>query len=327
MDMRITHIIKTAISGLSLLASASGFAASENLPVNYVSIPAYNLITDTLFNLSPMEAGKRNPFLMSLVCDLARGDISQQDVAQRLSHEKIDPQKLMQTGTIGVLILMGEPSDRQLACAAYLATSLFLPTNTAAYFRKVEQIVPVEGQPKEKQEKSSWLPWKSSKEQTPAPQEVKKEQTVFNQSRFIQDKKNQLAVARATAQLYGVIAQNIPNKVAVDWATRQQQITEIARLYAGDYLKSVTSFYNADVKNPLTLEQITRSGYSVRNSTGHRIVKTGDEIQLFYQGVVWLGNGMILGKDYFVDITLFPATTKRVAAPVVRTGAATTKKK
>jgi hypothetical protein len=288
-------LIKTAVGGLSLLIATVGYAAPQDLPVKFVSVPSYSIITDTLFNLTPLVAGKRNTFLMQQICDLARGDATQQDVNQRLIQNNIDPMQLAKAGAAGMLVLKSEITDRQLACAAYLATSLFQPVDMTSYYPQ--------GQKAPEKEESSWLPWRSAKEE-------KAENRRFQSDRFIHDSKVQLAVARATAQLYAVIAQNVPQQPISDWKTRQQQIAEVLKNYAAEYLKSIDSFYKAEAGAALSLDYLTASSYSVHNANGNRLVKKGEDMELFSRGVTWLGNGMIIGKNYFVDITILAAPAK-----------------
>lgn len=287
--MRLT-LIKTAVGGLSLLTAATGFAASQDLPVRFVSVPAYSIITDTLFNLTPQVAGKRNTFLMQQICDLARGDATQQEVNQRLIQNKVDPMQLAKLGVPGMLVLKSEREERQLACAAFLATSLFQPVDMTSYYL----------QDKKEKEKSSWLPWRPTKEE-------RTEKSDFLRDRFIHDAQVQLAVARATAQLYAVIAQNIPPQPIGDWKTRQQQITDVVKHYAPDYLNAITSFYKAEGSGALTLDYVTSNSYSVRNTFGNRLVKNSEDVELYSRGVTWFGKGMIIGKSYFVDIAIIAA--------------------
>lgn len=291
--MRFHFLLKTAFGGLSLL-TASAFATPQDLPVKYVGVPAYNIITDTLFNLTPLVDGKRDTFFMKQICDLARGDASQQQVDQRLRQNKMDPQQLASSGIAGMLVTQGGRADRQLACTAYLASSLFLPTSMADYRQQTTTF-------------TRWLPWRSrDDDKTPGG-------PGFDQARFNTDARIQLALARATAQLYAVVAQNIPTRSSAEWATRQQQIAESVRHYAPEYLKSIDSFYRAESNTPLTLESATDDGYSVRNANGNRLVKTGENIELFSRGVTWLGGGKIIGRDYFVDIAIIPAPAKPAA--------------
>lgn len=291
--MRFHFLLKTAFGGLSLL-TATALAIPQDLPVKSVSVPAYNIITDTLFNLTPLVAGKRDIFYMKQICDLARGDASQQQVDQRLRQNKMDPQQLASSGIAGMLVTQGGRADRQLACTAYLASSLLLPTSMADYRQQTTTF-------------TRWLPWRSrDDDKTPGG-------PGFDQARFNTDARIQLALARATAQLYAVVAQNIPTRSSAEWATRQQQIAEILRHYAPEYLKSIDSFYRAESNTPLTLESATDDGYSVRNANGNRLVKTGENIELFSRGVTWLGGGKIIGRDYFVDIAIIPAPAKPAA--------------
>lgn len=292
------------MGGLTLLASASIFAAPQDLPIKYVSAPAYNIITDALFDLTPQLAGKRNNFLMEQICALARGETTQTDVDRRLRQQNIDIRKLKQIGELGDLVTTGTLHERQTACTAYLATSLFLNEDNRVYFKNVASEAPT-AQPAEA-ERSGWAFWKTESKKPPSPPAVKKESMVFNQVRFIQDARLKMAVARATAQLYAVIAQNIQASSPVSAQTYRQYIAAIVQSYAEEYLKSIETFYLGDDNKILKLENITANGYSVSNISGNRLVKNGENIQLLSRGVPWLGEGKIMGGDYFVKIAIAP---------------------
>lgn len=314
--------IRTAAGGLTLLAGASTFAAPQDLPIKYISAPAYNIITDTLFNLTPLLAGKRNNFLMQQVCDLARGNTTQPDVNRQLRQNKIDIQKLSLTGDLGYLATTGTLHERQTACAAWLATSVFLSEDNQAYFKKVVSEVPAP-QPTQV-ESSGWAFWKTESKTPPSPPTIKKESVVFNQARFIQDARFKMAVARATAQLYAVTAQNIQASSPVSAQTYHEYIVAIVQNYAAEYLKSVDTFYRSDDNKTLTLESITASGYSLRNTIGNRLVKNGESIQLLSRDVPWLGGGKIMGADYYVKIAIVPIMKEK---PVVKSPPAKSAKK
>ncbi len=294
--MSVSNVIKTAVGGLLLLAVEQAVAAPQDLPVKTISVPAYNMITDTLQSIMPTIEGKRNDFAMQQICALARGEKTQQDVITTLKEKGVDTAKIPRSGSVASLLVNGDKEQQQMTCAVYLANSVFAPVNNGGYFSKQ----PTKEKADKKEAKSSgWSFWKSDKQQTTS---EKTEQIVFNQPQFIHDAQVKMAIVQATAQMYAVIAENIQNEKDQYWAGYQQKIAGIVYNYAPEYLRKITMFYKSNSAKSLVPVNVTLNSFTVANATGDVLTQQAGNVMFTSKGVPWFGSGKILGKEYFSDV-------------------------
>ena len=295
--MSVTHVIKTAAGGLLLLAAQQTLAAPQDLPVKTISVPAYNMITDTLHAIAPTIEGKRNEFAMQQICALARGDKTQQDVNDLLKQQGVDIAKLPKSGSVASLLINGDKEQQQMSCAVYLATSVFEPVNNGAYFLKQQ----AKEKTDQKKKSSGWSFWKSDKKEEAQPQT---EKVVFNQPQFLADAQIKMAIVQATAQMYAVIAENIQGQKTKYWADYEQRIASIVYNYAPEYLRKINVFYKNGVSKSLMPVNVSLNSFTVANNSGDVLTQQAGNVMFTSKGVPWFGNGKILGKDYFSDVTV-----------------------
>ncbi|HBE9079628.1 hypothetical protein [Serratia fonticola] len=291
--MKMYHkLLKTAVGGLIGLASCQVLSAPADLSVKSISVPAYNLISDTLIEITPQVKGKRNEFMMQLVCDLARGGRNQQEVNQILKQNNIDAKAIPLQGNALSLLVNNDKEQQQTACASFVATSIFFPANNSVFFDKKND------------EKNS-------------------EPARLNQEAFAREMKVRMSIAQATAQFYAVIANNLKKDKNMSWADYQQDVASITESYAAEYLNSIKKIYNAN-QATYTPVAITIDGLDVIDSRGLELVQTPNISVLKSRGVDWLGNGKILGKEYFVEIRVIDskspvrATEEKAAGKIKR---------
>ncbi|HII4350443.1 TPA: hypothetical protein ACY4O8_001357 [Enterobacter cloacae] len=289
-------------------------AAPQDLPVKSISVPAWNVITDTLFVMTPAVNGKRNDFLMRMVCGLARGDITQQQVNATLAEKKVNINGIPESGSPLSLLVNGNVTQQATTCAAYLASSLFMPADNQQYFD--EKKVP--SQPRVDEGNGFWQRLTGKKTTTKNTPE--KQEYVLNTVRFEQGAKEKIALAQATAQFYAIIAKNIQSAVPLSYAAYQKRTADVVRNYAGEYLRSIGQFYLSQDKAHFTAMTVDMGSFRVENSTGNAFQMQGSDFLLTARGVPWFGNGKILGKDYFVDVAI-------IATPAVAEGKVQTKQK
>ncbi len=292
--MRINStLIRTAVlGGLIGLMSCQAISAPADLNVKSISVPAYSLITDALIAATPTVKGQRNDAVMQLVCDLARGTKSQQQVNDVLKQNNVDVENIPATGNALSLLVNKNAAMQSTACTAFIATSLFTPVNNSALFDTVK-----EGKDQDH-------------DKSKAKDQVK---VTLNPEKFAQEMRLRLAISQATAQMYAVIASNLSKDGNLSWADQQNDVVRIVARYAPQYLQSVKNIYLAD-QATYTPVSITGNSYDVIDSNGHQLMQNAQGPVLLYRGVEWLGNGKILGKEYFVDVRVIdsgsPAVTK-----------------
>lgn len=268
-------LLKVALCGLISLTSSLLCAAPADLSVKSISVPAYNLITDTLIGMTPQVKGKRNEFMMQLVCDLARGSRSQQQVNEILKQNNVDVEGIPPAGNAMSLLVNNDKRQQQTACVSFIATSIFYPSDNSVFFNKKKDDKGVES-------------------------------ASLDHDAFAREMKVRMSIAQATAQFYAVIANNLKKDKNMTWVDHQQDVANITESYAPEFLNSIKNIFNAN-QATYTPVAITVDGLDVIDSRGLELVQTPNISVLKSRGVDWLGNGKILGKEYFVDIRVMDA--------------------
>ncbi|WMY73536.1 hypothetical protein RHD99_19105 [Buttiauxella selenatireducens] len=278
------NLIKTAVGGLLFLTSCHAFSAASDLNVKSINVPSYNLIVDALNNMNAAN-GNRNDFVMQQICDLARGDKSQQDVQDVLAKNNIDPNTIPAQGALSSLMVNGDRAAQAYTCATYVATTLSQLTDNASLYDKT------------KDKKGNV-------------------DTKLNSAKFASEMRIKMSMAQANAQLFAVIASNLPTSGNLTWDDYQRSIARTVYNYAPEYLRLMKVLYTSDTAkySPGT---ITKSTLSAADNQGRELQITPKGQVLISRGVVWLGNGKILGKEYFSPVTII-ASAKPVVTESVK---------
>lgn len=306
---------RSALMVMLASLSASGMAAAESpaaattTTVAVMSIPAYTLITDSLNSLVPKVNGKVNEQVMSLVCDMARGDRVRSDIIRALENSKVNVAAVPVQGSPLSVLVHGDTRQQQSVCASYLATSLFdAPDNVRYRSMKKEQV----SEEKLLPAPAKWKVWEAQKTETVT---TEREVPVWDTAKFAQDVKVQVTLAKATAQLYALLASNLGNQPQTATMVDARVKQSLADL-AGDYLSSVQQMYRDTQEQTMTVKQLNETGYAVSDGGGNILQRSDAGLRLTYRGIEWLGNGKILGKDHFVNLSLRDIPVA-VAEPVV----------
>lgn len=112
-----------------------------------------------------------------------------------------------------------------------------------------------------------------------------------------------MSLAQATAQLYAVIAGNLPYSENSSFSEYQQSVARTVYNYAPEYLRLMKVLYTADTAK-YTAGNITKSTLSVADNQGKELQITPLGPVLISRGVMWLGQGKILGMDYFSPVVV-----------------------
>lgn len=270
-----------SIFGLILLA-ISAAASGEGLVTNVIGYPLVTLINDSLTQMVPKVKGQRNNFVMQLVCDMARGDKTQQDVLTQLNQHGVNGADIPQKGHPLSLLVNGERPQQQQACLAYIATTLLYPPDNAFLLER--------------------------KEGGGAP--------VINTAQASREFAIRLAIAEATARLYAVIASNISADKGLSFTSYRRQIEEIALQYAPVYLQSIKIAFNKHPDPQVKIGRLEGLNYAVTDGDGREIGWNDGVFFYKKRGIDWLAGGAILGQQYRVEVAAFAmAPAKPVAKP------------
>ncbi|WP_058914428.1 hypothetical protein [Entomohabitans teleogrylli] len=283
--------------GMAAAESPAAVPAPVTTTVAVMSVPAYTLITDTLDGMVPKVNGKVNEQVMRLVCDLARGDRSRTDILRALQNSQVNVAAVPVQGSPLSVLVHGDARAQQSVCAAYLATSLFSAPDNLRY-RSVKKVQVQEE--KALPPPAKWKVWEAQKMETV----TREQETVsWDTTKFAQDVKVQVALAKATAQLYALLANNLGSQVQMPGMVETRVKQALGDL-AGDYLNSVQQMYRDTQAQTMTVNLLNESGYAVSDGAGNILRRSEAGVRMTYRGIEWLGNGKILGKDYFVNLSL-----------------------
>lgn len=263
----------------ALILGISFSSQADPLARRFISVPVWSIATDTLVSMTPKVAGKRNDVAANALCALSRGEKTVEEIA-----------------ALGITIdgdlLNASKQAQQASCAAYLATMQFMPVDLTRYVETSQS-----------EAKKGWK--LSDLFNNPEPSDTAKPKAEsVNQAALINYARLQMATAQATAQLYAVIASNIGNQSQLGWRDYQQQVQLIVSAYAADYLQSIRHYYVALANEPLTIEQATSNSFSVVDTQGHQLIRQQNSVVLRSYGLIWLGEGKILGKEYYVNVNV-----------------------
>ena len=267
-----------SICALILLAFSAA-ASGEGLVTNVIGYPLVTLINDTLTQMVPVVKGQRNSFMMQRVCDLARGDRTQQEVNALLEQNGIRIADIPQQDHPLSLLVNGDRPRQQEACLAFIATSLLYPPD------------------------NTFLLQQQAGSSAPA----------INNGQASREFEVRMAIAEATAQLYAVIANNISAEKGQSFTRYRQQIEIVARQYAPVYFQSIKIQFSKHAGSQVQIARLSQFNYAASDASGREIAWSNGVFSFRKQGVDWLSNGYILGRLYFIDVAAFALTPARAA--------------
>ncbi|MNZ69762.1 hypothetical protein D3C78_880730 [compost metagenome] len=286
---------------------------------NWVSVPALPVIQDAVFSLSPTFNGERNELAMKQICALARGETDQSRVNVFLHQQGIDATKIPAQNSPLSLLVNGDKAAQTAACAAYLATSVLATVDVDEFMHDVR--VPVaserpQQQPNGKARRSA--NGKSGKQaaETPAQPEFRVvrqvDQRMLNQVLPIK-----IAEARANADVFALIAQELQRRPGLTMQEYRQQASELFARLAPTYLKRIREqLPPAGVEYQLV--RLDGDGFVFTTTQGARFEYTVDGLRLRQDGIVWYGDGKLLGQDHLLTVKYFPDEVSELLAPTGR---------
>ncbi len=282
----------------SVIFTLPAHAATEHdyLPANTISMPVYTVINDALKDALPLVNGKVNEPLMRLICDLARGDKSQDEIDLILTRNKVIIDSIPASGNPLSLLVNHDIDQQRIACAAWLASSLRERVNLKQYKEKMQP-----ASDKNDLENNKWPSWFTGKKKNT---EKKSELVVWDKERFNEEAITQMALAKATAQFYALIANDLLQKPFYSFDVLEKCLRQSIKSYSAAYLSAIKVNYKSLIRNGAEVKDLSSNYYKVVDNKGSVLIRDDDNAHLSYQNVSWLGDGKIIGKEYFVEIKL-----------------------
>ncbi|MDA8483402.1 hypothetical protein NNO07_10005 [Pseudomonas resinovorans] len=245
---------------------------------NWVSVPALPIIQDAVSSLEPTFSGKRDASLMSQVCGLARGELTQKQVDDNLRKAGIKLDEKAKDAT--VLLYNGDKAGQATACAAYLATAVLQPVDAREFMKSMAK-------PKE--------------EGKPAQPTLQ-----LDPARLRQMLPIKVAEAKANGDVFALIATELQRRPGLTVAEYRKQAVELFARLAPQYLQRIK-----DQLPPrgaiYRLKRLDAERFAFGSSLGAYFEYGIDSGLVFKQnGLTWYGDGKLLGQEYPLQVDYFP---------------------
>ncbi|MBM7059639.1 hypothetical protein JQX08_02870 [Pseudomonas sp. UL073] len=238
----------------------------------WIATPALPIIQDAVFSLSPLFNGQRNTAVMEQVCQLAAGEISQQDVNTLLAQQGVDPAQLPHSGDPLALLVNGDKAAQTTACAAFLATAPLLPVAVDSFLASVAAPSAAD-QPASAPRLAQVLPIK-------------------------------IAEARANAEIFAQIAVDLQRRPGLSVHEYRQQASQLFARLAPTYLQRVKQQMPGKAAN-YRLTRLDAEGFAFTGAREVRFEYGADGLLLHQHGVLWYGAGKLMGTDYPLQVAHF----------------------
>lgn len=235
---------------------------------NWVSVPALPVIEDAVFELTP-PPGKRSNRLMSQVCDLVQGEITQDEarkVLDDLSEEqKPDAEKLINAGK----------ANQATACAAFMATIVLIPVNINEFSHPIE--------PEEEGGVSSLQ---------------------IDKPRLNLTLALKMTTARTNADIFALIAKHLEQQPGLTIEEYREKAKELFAALAPTYLQRVKENM-LPPGTEYTLLSMNAARFTFNTSSGALYEYGYDGLTLRQNNIVWYGYGKLLGTEYTLQARYF----------------------
>ncbi|CDG47510.1 hypothetical protein SCTVLC_0758 [Serratia symbiotica SCt-VLC] len=176
----------------------------------YVDMAALPLIQNTIRLMAPQPKGDVDIAAIQKICLLARGEVTKVVVKESLKRDGIKLESIPQSGSNMSLLINDDNKGRQTLCAAYIANNLNSPLDRTQFTEK----------------KAETISDNNKKKTT-----VYKEQV--NPTRLSDTLATNMAVARANAEVYALIASQLrgePGLSPEQYSVKAKKYSAISRL-------------------------------------------------------------------------------------------------
>lgn len=268
--------------------SAQPEALSPTAKARWLDVPALPIVQGAVVSLADTLAPHKNSEVMAHLCALARGEIQQENINAFIKQQGGDAMKIPQEGHLFSLLVNGDRKAQFSACAAYVATSVFSPLN-------LTELSTTHPSP---------TPWDKVKNT---------EQPVLqiDQAKLLASLPNRLAIAQANAELFALIATELQYRPGLTFGQYRQLSIEMFIHLAPDYLQRVKEHTPAP-NIEFQVLNLDNSNFTFIGSNRTLFSYDYSGLRLQQNGITWLGEGKLLGKDYFLKVAYLPEKTKQL---------------
>ncbi|NLS55055.1 hypothetical protein [Hafnia alvei] len=237
------------------------------------SINVLPVIINAVVNEIPEIKSERRDAVLNGICRVAYGEIKPAALRDDINQAGLTQKISGSADALTKLIQSEDVKSYQTACAAYMITSIEAIPDVNQY---VSQRKDKKGQPVI---------------------EVN-EEAVINLMPF------RLGVARATAELYGKLAADLPDKKPLSVDIYNQKIHRLFAQSAAAFLYAVRKYNQEEMNHHYQLLLLQKDKFKFKSSTGYLMDVGFEGVSLYLYGTPWLANGYIMGVTQSIDMTL-----------------------
>ncbi|WP_404317365.1 hypothetical protein RX799_24495 [Klebsiella oxytoca] len=301
--MKNPYCLKLSIVFIGSMFLGSAVSASRKVQVkgpesvNYsITVPAYSIISDVINDMIPLFNNQKNPILMQLICQ-ASGPGVNNSLRDVFLSQKIDLEKIKPSKKAVELLDSGTKSDLRNACVAWIASTTSDIVNTGIWMdaKKVTESVSEVITPK------GWKFWQKDEIQK---KEIVKDVQVLNAKKFSDSAADRLTVAQANADLYGFIISNLNRESILSFSQYHGEIARLIDAYGERYFKKIQFLQGRSENQQYTGRVTGENSFTFSDSYGALYEQHGSIFSLSIDGIDWLGNGKILGQNYYLKIDI-----------------------
>lgn len=268
------NICSVAFATIFLMGCDSHLKADvSTVPASSISINVLPVIVSAVFNAVPEINSDNRDAVLNGICRVAYGEIKPTALRDDLNQAGVISKDSVKDNAFTKMIQSEDIKPYQTACAAYMITSIEAIPDVNQY---VSQRKDKKGQPVI---------------------EVN-EEAVINLMPF------RLGVARATAELYGKLAADLPDKKPLSVDIYNQKIHRLFAQSAAAFLYAVRKYNQEEMNHHYQLLLLQKDKFKFKSSTGYLMDVGFEGVSLYLYGTPWLANGYIMGVTQSIDMTL-----------------------
>lgn len=267
------------LSGCKGSDQTAATTATPAKALGTLEYPALPVIRNALFSMTPLVDGKRNPAVMQHICGMARGETSQAEVDRFVAASGENSENLKKKGGVTALLVSGNRTGQQIACAAYLATAPLIQVDGNEFLADGKS---TDGKLR------------------------------IDQARLAEVMAVRIALARTDAEYFSLIADKLQQTPGLSDAQYQARTRELFSELAPAFLQRVKQ----QMPLPGTrfdIKRLDSQRFAFGTSNGGEYEYSNDGMTLRQDNITWYGEGQLMGQRRTLKIAYYPeAVTQRL---------------
>lgn len=282
MSMKTTFLHASVFSAFLLLMGCNAPDPLEQSPEmdgNQLKISALPIIQDAVFELSASLNQQRSNQIMTLVCGLAQAQKTQQQVNELLRQQGVDLKALQQSGGPMRILIDGDALAQAAACAAFLATTVLSPVDVNEF------------------SSVSWVPGAAG--------QAARNGVRIDDAKLAEALIKKLGIAKANADVFALIASQLQRSPGHTVKEYRDQARQLFSRLSPAYLQRV-KMQTPAVGTPIKLLQMDERAFIFSSAQGTVFEFGRNGLVLRQNGIIWYGDGKLLGQVFPLRIAYFP---------------------